>query len=128
MDRMDITGSGTFRKIIGFSMETVSGLFSFVKDRTVLLWPFLLIPCLFNSALMLFLMLITSPLLLLDLLSHIVDAIRGSCIVSALPFTPHLSSSSQATTHPIASSIDRVSAPIHPLTIQRGLRHFFGRT
>jgi len=48
--------------------------------------------------------------------------------VSALPFTPHLSSTSQATTHPIASSIDWVSAPIHPLTIQRGLRHFFGRT
>ena len=80
LEKADITSSGTFRKIISFSMDTISNLFSYIRDQSLLFMPFLIIPCLINCILMLILILISTPLLLFDLFSYIVDSIRSVCI------------------------------------------------
>lgn len=80
LDNLDITGSGTFRKIINFLMGTISNLFVFIKQKNVLFLPFLILPYLFHCVIMLFLILISTPLLLLDLFSYIIDSIRDFCI------------------------------------------------
>ncbi len=79
LNEMDITGSGTFKQIIKLSMKTISNLFVFIKGKKLLFWPFLIVFCLFNSLLMLALILIATPLLILDFLSYIVDSIRNFC-------------------------------------------------
>lgn len=77
---LNITGSGTFKKIINFSMETTSNLFNYLRNQNFLTWPFLIIPCLFNAFIMFLIILVSTPLLILDLFSHIVDSIRAFCI------------------------------------------------
>ncbi len=80
LEKLDITSSGTFKKIMNFSKDTISNSFDYIKESSIIWWPFLIIPCLFNSLLMLIIIVISTPLLLLDLFSYIIDSIRGFCI------------------------------------------------
>jgi len=80
IDNSDITGSGTFKKIITFSIETVHNSFIFFREKSIFLWGLLIIPCITNSILMFILILISIPLMLLDLLSYIIDSIRKVCV------------------------------------------------
>lgn len=74
------TGISTFKAIITFSMKTTSNLFAFIQPKHAVSWPFLIIPCLSNSTLMLLLIAVSTPLLLFDFFSYIIDSIRCLCI------------------------------------------------
>lgn len=74
---------GAFRKISAATTGAMSSLFRYVQRRTLILWPVLLPIYLANCVLLLLLLLICTPLLLLDLFSYIVDAIRSWCVRTA---------------------------------------------
>jgi len=80
----NFANSGAFQKIIRISLYIISELLYFFHKSSVLFWPLLAIPFLFNSALMLFVILISTPLLILDLISWIVDGIRFACVKIAI--------------------------------------------
>jgi len=80
LEKLDITSNGTFRKIMDYSKDTISNSLDYIKESSIIWWPFLILPWLFNSLLMLIIIVISTPLLLLDLFSYIIDSIRGFCI------------------------------------------------
>ena len=80
LSRLNISGKGTFRKIIRISFETISNLYTYIGSKKIITWPFLVVPALMNSGILLFIIIISTPLLLFDILSYIVDSIRAFII------------------------------------------------
>jgi len=80
LGNFNLANSGAFQKIIRLSIYTLGQLLYFFSRGKVWFWPLLAIPFLFNSALMLLIIFICTPLLILDLISWIVDFIRFMCI------------------------------------------------
>lgn len=80
INNMSLTGVGTFREIIQIGLSGIRNLYSYVGNKFILVRPFLIIPCLINTMLLMILILGATPLLLFDMISYLIDQIRIVCI------------------------------------------------